>query len=384
MGACASSCRGRSNHGTNQQSARVAAMPSSLTMETGVRYQTTTKAECTATAAAASPEMEEKRSFRWRIDGFSSLLAKGKGWTSSGHFEIKGLKWYLQFNLTDRKSGDYREYVSLMLVLSRRSLKPDMAVKASFKFLIYDQTYGKHHEYKSQSLLSGFPAKLVTNTKSNGTEAYPHSDFSYTVGHHFTRENRKSGISCMIPLEALKKCSYGFISEDSCVFGVELINLTTEKATHSAESLFVQKTSIFSARKVYTWDIDDFLALKKRCYSPEFEIGGHKWYLSMYPYGTDNSGRFLSLYLYLAKADNDHQGSGVLVEVELSLSIKDHETGNHNKLTGRRQFSAKDDGWGWAKFMWLEKLKDSTNGYLLKGRCCIEADVAIVRSSKME
>jgi hypothetical protein len=37
--------------------------------------------------------MEEKKIFHWRIDGFSSLLAKSKGWTSSSYFEIEGLKW---------------------------------------------------------------------------------------------------------------------------------------------------------------------------------------------------------------------------------------------------------------------------------------------------
>jgi hypothetical protein len=37
--------------------------------------------------------MEEKSSFKWRIDGFSTLLDKQEGWTSSGYFEIKGIKW---------------------------------------------------------------------------------------------------------------------------------------------------------------------------------------------------------------------------------------------------------------------------------------------------
>ena len=81
----------------------------------------------------------------------------------------------------------------------------------------------------------------------------------------------------MIPVETLKEASSGFIIGDSCVFGVELISLTTAKANHSSE-VHVQKTNGFSAREAYTWVIDDFLALKGRCYSPEFEIGGCKWY----------------------------------------------------------------------------------------------------------
>lgn len=51
---------------------------------------------------------------------------------------------------------------------------------------------------------------------------------------------------------------------------------------------------------------------------------------------------------------------------------------------GRCQFSKNATNWGWNKFMSLEDFKDSSNGYLVKTKCCIEAEVAIVGSSKME
>ncbi|CAN6310782.1 unnamed protein product [Urochloa humidicola] len=335
MGACASSSRGRSNQSKNQKSSKVAAVSSTP-----------------AVPASASPETEGKSSFKWRIDGFSSLLDKQEGWTNSGYFEIKGLKWYLQLNLKDHKRGDKRDYVSLILVLSKTSdLKSDIVVEASFKLLIYDQAYGKHSKH----------------------------EFS----HHFqTEESRSSGVSCMIPVETLKEPSSGFIVGDSCVFGVELIKLTTTKAKHSSDKVHVQKTNGFSAREAYTWVIDDFLALKGRCYSPEFEIGDRKWYLTMYPSGIDDIGEFLSLYLHMAKPEASLRSSEVLVEV--SLSIKDQVTSNSSTKTGWCQFLAtteEDDGCGWAKFMAVKSVKD---WYLVKGSCLVEADVAIVGSSKME
>ena len=70
---------GRSNLGKNQKSTKVAAIPSTPAVQAG--------------RAAASSEMEEKSSFTWRIDGYSSLLDKQKGWTNSGYFEMKELKW---------------------------------------------------------------------------------------------------------------------------------------------------------------------------------------------------------------------------------------------------------------------------------------------------
>ncbi|KAF8776066.1 hypothetical protein HU200_003913 [Digitaria exilis] len=279
----------RSNQGKNEKSSKVAAVPSTSAAQTA--------------PPDSSPETEGKSSFKWRIDGFSSLLDKQQGWTSSRYFEIKGLKWYLQLNLKD-------------------------------------------------------------------------------LSHHFqTEESRSSGASCMVPVETLNEPSSGFIAGDSCIFGVELIKLTTAKANRNSETVHVQKTNGFSARESYTWVIDDFLALKGRCYSPDFEIGGRKWYLTMYPSGIDNNGEFLSLYLHMAKPDASLQSSGVLVE--LNLSITDKVTSNRHTMTGRCQFLATEEGvgWGWTKFMAVKSVKD---WYLVKGSCLIEADIAIVGSSKME
>jgi hypothetical protein len=36
----------------------------------------------------------ETTTFKWTIDGFSSLLDKGNGWTYSSVFQIRGLNWY--------------------------------------------------------------------------------------------------------------------------------------------------------------------------------------------------------------------------------------------------------------------------------------------------
>lgn len=296
------------------------------------------------------PSPAAQTTFKWRIDGFPSLLDKGEGWTYSRVFEIMGLNWYLKLNPRDRKSGDEKEYVSLRLEQARTSVKSNTVVVASFKLLIYDQTYGKHSEHQ--------------------------------VSHNFQTASTSSGISCMIPLRTLKKRSSGFLVNNSCVFGVEFIEVVTAKANDTSETLFVQKINTFSERKVYTWDIDDFFALKNPGYSPEFEIGGHKWFISIYPSGLDNNGNYLSLYLNMKIPHTLHQNTANLVEC--SISIKDQEAGKYWKETGRCQFSKNATNWGWNKFMSLEDFKDSSNGYLVKTKCCIEAEVAIVGSSKME
>jgi hypothetical protein len=36
----------------------------------------------------------EEKTFKWTVDGFSSFLDKGQGWTHSRVFEFMGLNWY--------------------------------------------------------------------------------------------------------------------------------------------------------------------------------------------------------------------------------------------------------------------------------------------------
>ncbi|KAM3407233.1 hypothetical protein ACQJBY_000970 [Aegilops geniculata] len=135
---------------------------------------------------------------KWRIDGFSSLVDKDEGRTNSSVFVIKGLNWYLMLNPRDRKSGDQNEYVTLKLVLTKVSERSHMVAETTFKFLIYDQLYGKHHE-------------------------------EHQVSHDFQATSRFSGTSCMIPLATLKEQSSGFLVNDSCVFGVQFIKVVAVK-----------------------------------------------------------------------------------------------------------------------------------------------------------
>ncbi|CAN6282751.1 unnamed protein product [Urochloa humidicola] len=297
--------------------------------------------------SSSAGEQSQQKTFKWSIDGFSSLLDKDAGWTYSRVFEAMGHNWYLMLNPRDKKSSDNKEYVSLRLELANRSVKSDTVVDASFKLLIYDQSFGKHSKHE--------------------------------VSHSFQTASTSSGTSCMISLGKLKKRSSKFLLNNCCVFGVEFIKVTTLKTNTTSETLFVQKTSIFNEGKTYTWDIDDFFALKNPGYSPEFEVGGYKWHITMYP---SRDGNHLSLYLKLKKTNDLPNDTANLVE--LTLFIKDQETGKHRRGTGRCQFAKNSRTWGWSKFISLEDFKNSANGYLVKTKCCVVAEVAIVGSSKME
>ncbi|CAL5083057.1 unnamed protein product [Urochloa decumbens] len=285
----------------------------------------------------------EQKTFKWTVDGFSSLLDKGRGWTHSRVFEFMGLKWYLKLNPKDRKSNDEKEHVSLKLELTRASVKLDRVIEASFKFLIYDQSYGKHMEQ--------------------------------LVNHSFQTASTTSGTPCMMPLETLK--ASGFLVNNSCTFGIEFIEVATVETNATLETLFVKNKNFINKAKVYTWEIEDYFALKDPSYSPEFELSGYRWYISMYP---TSDGKHLSLFLNLKKPNDLPKDSGKLVEI--TLTIKCLENGKDLEGTGRIQYSDKGSGWGFDKFISLEDFKDASKGYLIKGKCCIEAEVTIVGSSK--
>ncbi|KAG0549168.1 hypothetical protein BDA96_01G232300 [Sorghum bicolor] len=221
---------------------------------------------------------------------------------------------YLKLNPRDKKSGDEEEYISLQVELASSSVKHNTVVDASFKLLIYDQLHGNHSKH--------------------------------LVSHNFQTASKSSGVSCMTSLRKLKKQSSGFLVNNNCVFGVEFIKVTTSKANATSETLFVQKTSIFNEAKTYTWDIEDFFALKNPDCSPE--------YISMYP---SREGNHLSLYLNLKKTNDLPNDTANLVE--LTLSIKNKEAGNRRKGTGRCQFSRKARCWGWSKFISLGDFKGS-------------------------
>ncbi|KAM0871166.1 hypothetical protein ACQ4PT_039553 [Festuca glaucescens] len=293
-------------------------------------------------ANQVSDEAPSTAAHKWRVDGFSSLLEKGKGPTSSNVFQMKGLNWRLILDPRDTKSGDQNEYVSLQLQLV--GVRSHTIVETNLKFLIYDQSFGKHHEQQ--------------------------------VSHKFETGSTFTGTSCMIPLAALKERSSGFLVNNSCVFTVKFIAVA--KAKDESETLFVQKTN---NDQVYTWNIEDFFVLQNPSNSPEFELCGHKWSMKIYPSGDDDTnGNYLSLYLVRNGPETLDENLAYLIAN--TISIKTQETGEGLARKGRSEYSKNYYNWGWSKFISLEDFKDPANGYLVKTKCCIEVEVAVIGSSK--
>ena len=122
-----------------------------------------------------------------------------------------------------------------------------------------------------------------------------------------------------------------------------------------------------------------------------------------------SEGNHLLLFLNMKQRNDLPKDSGNLVE--FTISIKDLENGKDKKSTGAHlsrslldeqkyykhifltyftgncrpvPFLKQCSSWGLRKFISLEDFKDKSKGYLIKGKCCVEAKVASVGPSKTE
>ncbi|KAM0927381.1 hypothetical protein ACQ4PT_002848 [Festuca glaucescens] len=307
--------------------------------------------------------------FKLKIHDFSALLETKATSAISVPFDLSGYKWYasqlqlyLQVSPMHKKNNDETPYVALALILWPYMLEQGLTVHAVFKFSIYDHS----------------------NRMYCGCKADYNFDF----------KNNYSKKECLIPLQELLKWS-SFLVDDSCVFGVEILKIDVSsperkevvvqhKAT-TVQNFFVQKKGFVEG--TYTWTVNNFheLELKNFFCSPTFEVGGHKWYICMYPRGDRCSTDCLSLHLCL-DAPNDLPRESKNV-AKMTLSIQDQKNGKHVTITTGSALLSNYSlvvfrgSWGWPNFIPLKKFKDPSGGYLVESNCVVKADLTIVGSS---
>ncbi|VAH05489.1 uncharacterized protein LOC119272462 [Triticum dicoccoides] len=286
--------------------------------------------------------------FEWRIDDFSSLLKTGSKRATSGPFHCSGYNWDLQVSLMHKEAGSVTPYVALRLASSTLSLVPAHTVHAVFELSICNHSKGMYYGCKAS--------------------------YNFDFKNFYSKEH------CLIPLKKLLKSS-AFLVDDGCVFAVEILKIdvcspekkavVVQKKATTVQNLFVQEKGF--VKGTYTWNMNNFLELDlDHCVrSPTFEVGGHKWCISMYPRGDLYSTDCLSLYLSLDASNELHLESKKVAV--MTLSILNQKNGKH--LTKTSGLFICDGGWGWPNFLALKKLK---KGYVVGSSCIVKADLTIV------
>ncbi|KAL5060533.1 hypothetical protein RYX36_032137 [Vicia faba] len=136
----------------------------------------------------------------------------------------------------------------------------------------------------------------------------------------------------------------------------------------------------------YTFKMQSFSLLSKasieKCVSEEFEAGGYKWNLSIYPTGnTKGNGQgHVSIYLMLINTTSLPNDWEVNAIINFSAyNFKDDEYVTTQDATVRR-FHVMKTEWGISKFINLETFLDPANEYLNDDNCVFGAEVFVVKT----
>ncbi|TKY68372.1 Ubiquitin carboxyl-terminal hydrolase 12 [Spatholobus suberectus] len=137
----------------------------------------------------------------------------------------------------------------------------------------------------------------------------------------------------------------------------------------------------------YTVKIQLFSLLTKnsieRYESGEFEAGGYKWKLVLYPSGnkSKNVKDHISLYLALHGATAFHSNTEIYVNFRLFLL----DQNNDNYLViqdtfgKERRFTKTKVEWGFDQFISLKDFNDGSNGHLVNDVCTLGAEVFVCK-----
>ncbi|XP_050211200.1 uncharacterized protein LOC126661397 [Mercurialis annua] len=136
----------------------------------------------------------------------------------------------------------------------------------------------------------------------------------------------------------------------------------------------------------YTFKIENFSLLcdaKTECFqSADFEVGGYKWLLSVYPGGNKkkNGNGYISLYLVLSKSNKLTFNQEVNVYFKLFVydCIRDsYWTVQDEKV---RRFHGIKREWGFDKLVSVTDFKNESKGYLLDDCCTFGAEIFVIEN----
>ena len=112
--------------------------------------------------------------------------------------------------------------------------------------------------------------------------------YLWAASYHFHVKQTHSKRECLIPLDEVLKSS-DFLVDDSCVFGVRILKadvssqnepIVIPKKPNTVQNIFLQKKGFIKG--TYTWTMNNFLDMKLPVFSPAFDVGGQKWYASIF------------------------------------------------------------------------------------------------------
>ncbi|KAF8522231.1 hypothetical protein BU17DRAFT_87330 [Hysterangium stoloniferum] len=128
--------------------------------------------------------------------------------------------------------------------------------------------------------------------------------------------------------------------------------------------------------QVFTWSLTNWRKLEKKLTSPEFDCGGHKWRILLFPFGNSNAPPNDTVSVYLDYANPKAAPEGWHSCAQFALVISNPRDPTIFTVShANHRFIAEESDWGFTRFSELRKLFHVQEGYT---RPTIEEEAADV------
>lgn len=116
--------------------------------------------------------------------------------------------------------------------------------------------------------------------------------------------------------------------------------------------------------QVYTWRLTNWKKLEKKITSPEFDCGGHKWRILLFPFGNSNAPPNDTVSVYLDYAEPKKSPEGWHACAQFALVISNiHDPTIYTVSHAHHRFITEECDWGFTRFSELRKLFTIQEGY---------------------
>ncbi|XP_047309369.1 probable inactive serine/threonine-protein kinase fnkC [Impatiens glandulifera] len=281
--------------------------------------------------------------FTLRIESFSLMVKSSIHEYVSDQFQVGDYTWKLHIHPNGKKEKGGEGYISLYLELVD-TFKSGWPINAVIKFFVLNQINNKYY-----------------------TTPGPDSVVS------FHPLSKLSGIDKFIDLPTFELSSNGYLVDNKCVFGTEVLLV---KQDPKLEVLILQDEDSCLTGS-YIWKIKSFSSLSLDSYDSEkFTCGDFKWNISLYPRG-NSVGKNNSISVYLC-LDESTLPNNTKIYVKYRIHLLNNVKLNKFGFTDYHYFNAMSLSWGYPKFMAFDELQYPKNGFLVDDCCSVEAHVTVL------
>ncbi|KAI6036100.1 hypothetical protein PISMIDRAFT_10918 [Pisolithus microcarpus 441] len=117
--------------------------------------------------------------------------------------------------------------------------------------------------------------------------------------------------------------------------------------------------------QVFTWRLTNWKKLEKKITSSEFDCGGHKWRILLFPFGNSNAPPNDTVSVYLDYAEPKKSPEGWHACAQFALVISNiHDPTIYTVSHAHHRFIAEECDWGFTRFSELRKLFNVQEGFL--------------------